>query len=349
MRLVFAGTPNFSRIILSGLLADARHEVAGVITQPDKAAGRRRSVLVPPAVKELAIEHGLPVLQPEYLTAPTVETWLAARRPDAVVVAAYGKIVPPRLLAIPPCGFINVHASLLPRWRGAAPIERAILAGDTETGVCIMQMEEGLDTGPIWGCERVAVGIDETAGELTERLAEVGAELLVRTLAGIEDGRLTGPTPQPEEGVSVAAKLTREELTIDWTLDAWDLHRRVMAANPTLGVTIETVVGPLKIWRTRVGAAGQEEVPGCALGGDVSGGEVLAVEPELVVGAGDRPLTLLEVQSPGRARMTGAEFARGRRIQVGQMLAAAAVSAGGSVDAQAGGPASGLAGAEEGE
>lgn len=323
MRLVFAGTPEFARTVLAVLLDDTRHEVVGVLTQPDKPVGRRRGLLVPPPVKELALERDVQVLQPEYLTVPALAEWLAVRAPDAVVVAAYGKLIPGRLLTIPPRGFINVHASLLPRWRGAAPVQWAIVSGDPETGVCIMQMDEGTDTGPVWSSSRTTVHANETAGELTGRLAELGSALLLETLGGIEEGLLGEPKAQDAAFATSAPKLRAADLELDWTMASWDLHRMVMAANPWPGATVATGFGRLTVWRTRVGSGPGPEESGCALAADHSGGEILAVEPELVVVAGDRPLTLLEVQVPGKRRMSGAEFARGRRLEVGGSLAPA--------------------------
>lgn len=313
MRVVFGGTPRFARSVLEIVIRDARHEVAAVICQPDKPVGRHRHKVEAPPVKTYAVEQGIEVFQPEKLSDPSVGEWLERVGVEAVVVAAYGKLIPAELLAIPPRGFINVHASLLPRWRGAAPIQRAILAGEHRTGICVMQMDEGMDTGPVWACAGLDVLEDETAGELAGRLAERGGRLLAETLEAIEHGVLTIPVAQDEQKATIAQKVGPEDVRLDFEMPVEGLIRRIRAGNPKPGAAVATAHGPLKVWRAR-----RVE----ALGGGVKPpGAVLATDPELVVTAADDGLALLEVQPPGKGRMTGDDFARGRRLALGDVLA----------------------------
>jgi methionyl-tRNA formyltransferase len=308
MRLVFAGTPELARVILDALIASA-HQVVGAMTQPDKAVGRHRTHATPPPVKVRAQEAGIPVLQPERLRDPEVAAWLGGLAPDAVAVAAYGKIVPAELLALPPRGFVNVHASLLPRWRGAAPIQHAILAADAETGVCIMRMDEGMDTGAVWAREATAIGPRESAGALSERLAEMGGRLLVETLDAMESGDLVEAEPQPETGMTLAPKLSAQDVAVDWTLPADALDRRIRAADPKPGAVAQTVDGPLKVWRAR--PVEYEGAPGW----------VMESEPDLIVSCGRGALALVEVQAAGGQRMSGQAWARGRRLKTGGRIA----------------------------
>ena len=229
MRLVFAGTPAFARAALEALL-DAGHEVVLVLTQPDRPAGRGLNPR-PSEVKKLAVECGLPLAQPSTLKSPEALQTLATARAQVMVVAAYGLILPATVLAVFPGRCINIHASLLPRWRGAAPIQRAILAGDRETGLSIMQMEAGLDTGPVLLREVAAIAADDTGGSLHDKLADLGGRCIVGALKAIEAGTVE-PVPQPADGVTYAHKIGKEEATIDWTRSAADIERAVRAFNP---------------------------------------------------------------------------------------------------------------------
>jgi len=228
LKLVFAGTPEFAAVSLAALLA-ARHEVTLVLTQPDRPAGRGQRVQ-PSAVKRLALERGLNLLQPASAREPAVLEALAAARPAALVVAAYGLILPPSLLALPARGCINVHASLLPRWRGAAPIQRALLAGDATTGITIMQMDEGLDTGPILSQEAIPISPADTTGTLREKLAPLGAKLLIEVLAG-------NPVPRAQDAVSAthAPRIAKGEADIDWRRPASGIERQLRAFDPEPG------------------------------------------------------------------------------------------------------------------
>src|SRR5687767_6296962 len=224
-KIVFMGSPDFA---LPGLRALAQdYEVVGVITQPDRASGRGREIKMPP-VKTLALELGLPVMQPEKLSAPEAMQQLLAWNPDLIVVAAFGQILKKDVLDLPPHGCINVHASLLPRWRGAAPINAAILHGDKETGVTIMKMDVGLDTGPILRLRSIPLTGEDTAGFVSEKLSHLGADLLIETLPDYLSGKLK-PVPQPEEGMTYAPMLKKEEGQLDFTLPAEQLERRVRA------------------------------------------------------------------------------------------------------------------------
>ena len=229
MRVVFAGTPEFALPALKALLEN--HEVVGVLTQPDRASGRGRR-LAASAVKNFARERQLRLLQPETLRDPATQAQLAALAPDAIVVVAYGLILPAAVLSLPRFGCLNIHASLLPRWRGAAPVQRAILAGDEITGVSIMRMEEGLDTGPVLLESRQPIGAGDTSGSLLATLAERGAALLLTALGGLAQGTMRA-VPQPETGATYARKIDKAEARIDWSEDAASLDRKVRAFNPS--------------------------------------------------------------------------------------------------------------------
>ncbi len=277
-----------------------------VLTQPDRPAGRGRSVVASP-VKQLAGELGIRVLQPETLKTPEAEAALRELAPDLLVVVAYGLLLPPAVLALPRFGCVNVHASLLPRWRGASPIQAAILAGDTETGVSIMQLEAGLDTGPVYVTARTPIGADETAGELEARLATLGALTLGALLADLLAGRLT-PVPQPAEGATYARRITKAEARIDWQQPAAVIARRVRAWNPW--PVAETLLDGQQL---RCFASEPRDVAPPAAGHEP--GEVLASSSagiEVQTGAG--VLCLRSVQAPGRQRLPAADFARGRTL-----------------------------------
>ncbi|RMF95135.1 MAG: methionyl-tRNA formyltransferase [Gammaproteobacteria bacterium] len=301
-RIVFAGSPAFAVPSLRALAAGSVPPCA-VLTQPDRPAGRGRQPR-PSAVKQAAESLGLPLLQPERLDA-AAEAALRALAPDLMVVVAYGLLLPPSILSLPRRGCVNLHASLLPRWRGASPVQAAILAGDAETGVSLMQMDAGLDSGPVYAAKRVAIGPEETAGELAERLAALAAELLLEQLDGLLSGRLEA-RPQPVEGVSHAPKIRKSDARIDWSQPAELIARQVRAYNPW--PVAETLLDGqrLRIWQARpAGGADAGAVPG----------QVLAVDAgELRVQTGAGALQLLRLQLPGRKPVTAAEFVRARRL-----------------------------------
>jgi methionyl-tRNA formyltransferase len=307
MRLVFAGTPAFARVALEALIA-ARHEIALVLTRPDRPAGRGLK-LAPSEVKAFALERGLQVHQPASLAAAQARAPLAESGAAAMVVAAYGLILPQAVLDAFALGCINIHASLLPRWRGAAPIERAILAGDSETGVSIMRMDAGLDTGPVYLQERIAIAADDTAGSLHDKLAEAGARCIVRALELIESESLQ-PVPQPQQGVTYARKIDKAEAQLDWTLSAQELERRIRAFNPFPVASTRLRGEPLRVWRASP-VAGDGGAPGL----------VRAVEDDaLVVCCGSGLLRVRELQRPGARRLPVREFLLGCPIVMGERL-----------------------------
>jgi methionyl-tRNA formyltransferase len=307
MRIVFFGTPDFATPSLRALLRE-RYQVVGVVTQPDRAQGRSRSELVAPPVKIEALAAHLPVLQP---TRPLGDVFLAGLRrlePDLGVVVAYGHILRSEVLALPHQGMLNVHASLLPRWRGAAPIQHAILAGETETGVSIMQMDAGLDSGPVLHKVATPIGPHETAGELALRLAELGAGALVDALSLLTGG-FARPTPQDPTGVTLAPKIDRDSARIDWQRDAAALARQVRAFDPAPGAWTTLFAAPLKLF----GAVPTQDAG--------EPGLVLAAGDRLVVGCGAGALAVREVQPAGRTRLSVADWTRGRGISAGARLA----------------------------
>ena len=313
MRLAFAGTPPFAATALAAL-AEAGHAIGLVLTQPDRPAGRGQK-LQPSAVKALALARGLRVLQPAGLRldgrhaadAAGARDALAALAPDAIVVAAYGLLLPTWLLELPRHGCLNLHASLLPRWRGAAPIQRAIESGDAESGVVLMQMDAGLDTGAMRLVERTPIGPDDTAATLTERLAAIGGRVAVEGLARLAAGTLPSE-PQPSAGVTHAAKIAKHEATIDWRQPADAIERRLRAFDPFPGARSALAGEPLVCWRGRV-----VEAPGRPEG--VEPGALLAgVGDRLLVACGAGVLELLVVQRPGGRRVAAAEFLRGRGL-----------------------------------
>ena len=292
------GSPAFALPSLRAL--HARYPLAGVVTQPDRAAGRGRTLKSPP-VKDLALELGLPVMQPEKLRAPEAMQQLRAWAPDLIIVAAYGQILRPEVLDLPAHGCVNVHASLLPRWRGAAPVQAAILAGDARTGVTIMRMDPGVDTGPILAMRAIPIGPAETGGDLTGRLAALGADLLLETLPAYLGGALTAQ-PQPADGATYAPMLNKEDRRLDPVRPAEELARRVRAFQPAPGTVLDWQGGPLKVLAARA-AAGPGGTPGAR--------RVHAGLPALVTTDG---LLLLEtVQPAGKRPMPGAAFLAGAR------------------------------------
>jgi methionyl-tRNA formyltransferase len=307
MRLVFAGTPDFAVPALAAI-AGAGHRIAAVLTRPDRPAGRGLAAAGSP-VKRAAADLGVPVLQPSTLEAADVQAGLRALAPDALVVAAYGLILPQAVLDIPRLGAINIHASLLPRWRGAAPIQRALLAGDAETGVSIMRMDAGLDTGPVLLAEPLPILPDDTAGTLHDRLAALGARLVVAALDRLARGALEA-TPQPAAGATYAAKLGKEEARIDWSRRAVELERMVRAFDPFPGAATRLHGSDLKLWRARV-VAGEDE-PGTVI---ASG------PPGIVVACGDHALRVEVLQRAGGKRLAAAEFLRGYPVAPGDRFA----------------------------
>jgi len=288
-------------------LQAAGHDIALVITQPDRPAGRGQRTLES-AVKRHARRQGLPLWQPETLRDPGAVERIRDASADALVVAAYGALLPAVLLGIGRFGALNIHASLLPRWRGAAPIQRAILAGDRETGVSIMQMDEGLDTGPVLAQSRIAIGLHDDAGALHDRLAALGAQLMVKTLVELAAGRLQS-VAQPADGASYARKIEKADTLLDWAHPAAELERRVRAFRPSPGAVATHDGEPLKFWSVRVRPEHGEP------------GTVLASDGSLVVACGEQSLEIVELQRPGGKRMAASHFLRGRPIAAGSRFA----------------------------
>jgi methionyl-tRNA formyltransferase len=305
-RIVFMGTPAFACPSLTALLAGP-DPVVGVVCQPDRPRGRGLALTAPP-VKELALAHGLPVLQPTKVRTPDFEGDLRALAPDLVVVAAYGRILPRAILDLPPRGCINVHASILPRHRGAAPIQHAILAGDAETGVTIMAMAEEMDAGDALLVRRTPIDPSDTGGSLGERLAEIGALALRDAIAGLKDGSVR-PVPQPSDGITFAPRIERDHTQLDWTRPARELERTVRAFAPEPSAFTTLAGATLKVFASEVRAG--TGVPGTVLESSPRG---------LVVAAGDQALALLEVQPQAKRRMPIAAFLAGHRLAPGSCL-----------------------------
>jgi methionyl-tRNA formyltransferase len=303
LRIAFAGTPHFALPALRALLA-SRHRVVGVLTQPDRPAGRGRELRASP-VKLLATEAGLPIAQPATLKTPEGRVALHEWSPELVVVVAYGLILPLSVLSMPRLGCLNIHGSLLPRWRGAAPIQRAILAGDTETGVSIMQLEEGLDTGPVLLERRHPIGTHDTAGELHDSLAELGAAALLDTIEAIVDGTVV-VRHQPADGVTYAAKIEKSEARIDWSGAAVAIDRQVRAFNPWPVAETGFAGETLRVLRARVAAeSGAHGTPGTLLGIGDDG---------LCVACGDGVLAVGELQRAGKRPVSARDFANAVRL-----------------------------------
>ena len=303
-RLIFAGTPEFALVSLQALCGAGQRPLA-VLTQPDRPAGRGRR-LTPSPVKAWAVAEGLPVLQPVSLKDAAIVAELAALEPDALIVAAYGLILPPDVLDLPPAGCINVHASLLPRWRGASPIQAAVLAGDPVSGVSLMRMEAGLDTGPVYVRATTPVGSRATAGELHDRLAALGAGLLSERLPDILAGRLQ-PEPQDDAAATYAPRIRREDALIDWSWPAERIDRAVRAYDPWPVCHTRLEGELLRCWRAEPLPAGDEApaAPGVILAAGADG---------IDVAAGEGVLRLLEVQLPGRRRIAARDLANQRRL-----------------------------------
>ena len=315
LRVAFAGTPEFAVPTLRAL-ADSPHALVGVLTQPDRPAGRGRELAGSP-VKRLAQELHLPLSQPATLQAPEARALLASWGADALVVVAYGLILPPAVLVLPRLGCLNVHASLLPRWRGAAPVQRAILAGDAATGITIMQMDAGLDTGPLLAQEPLPIDPQASSQQLLARLAQLGAALLLTTLEQAQAGLLL-PRPQPDQGVTYAAKIDKAEARIDWGGSAEQIARQVRAFNPRPVAETRWLGQQLRVWEAHtVGEAGG------AGGAGEAGAEVAAAQPgdilglaheQLMIQCGQGRIALMKLQLAGRRIVTAREFASGRAL-----------------------------------
>lgn len=301
--IIFAGTPDFAVPSLRRL-AESGHQIAGVLTQPDRPAGRGRKLQSSP-VKTFATSHGLSVIQPESLRTVEIQNQIAALKPDLIVVVAYGLLLPEALLRIPRCGCINVHASLLPRWRGASPIQSAILAGDPVTGVSIMRMEQGLDTGPVFAEIEIRIRDDECAAELHDRLADAGAQLLRTSLDGILDGSSVAQ-PQENADATYAGRISKADAPIDWSRSAVEIDRQIRAYNawPVAETLLEGT--RIRCWRA---------VPDANFESDNQPGTVVDAGGETVdIQTGEGLIRLTELQLPGGQRMRAADFARGREL-----------------------------------
>ncbi len=298
MKITFAGTPEFAVRCLEAILR-SRHDVIRVLTRSDRPAGRGLVAIASP-VKRLAEQHNIPVTCPVTLKDPDLQVQLSRDRSDVMVVAAYGLILPRAMLEIPRRGAINVHASLLPRWRGAAPIQRALLAGDRETGISIMQMDEGLDTGPVLLHQVVPILESDTAGTLRERLADLGGKLVVRTLDALEAGDAPEATPQKTEGATYAAKFEKREARVDWREPAISVSRRIRASNPSPGALAYLHGIAIKIWQCAVTSGGG--VPGEVLDTSSRG---------IVVACGQGAIAVTELQRAGGKRLPAADLLRG--------------------------------------
>jgi methionyl-tRNA formyltransferase len=304
LRIAFMGTPRFAVPTLLEIVGRG-HEVVAVYTRVPKPAGRRGMELTESPIAREARRLHLPLFLPATLRATDAEATLRAQAADAAVVVAYGLILPKAVLDAMPLGAFNLHASLLPRWRGAAPINRAIMAGDRETGVAVMKMEEGLDSGPIAMAERVSIGPDETAGDLHDRLARLGADLMVRALAALERGSLT-LTPQPTEGVTYAPKIEKEETRITWARPWNEVHDRIRGLSPFPGAWCEILGERVKLLRSTKGEGAG--APGAVL------------DDELTIACREGAVRLVELQRAGRSAMKAQEFLRGTPVVSGTRL-----------------------------
>ena len=312
MKVIFAGTPEFAAVALAQL-HEAGFEIPLVLTQPDRPAGRGMQ-LHPSLVKSYALKHGMPVAQPVSLRldgkypdqAAAAHAQLKATEHQVMVVAAYGLILPASILSIPPMGCLNIHASLLPRWRGAAPIHRAIEAGDSETGITIMQMDEGIDTGPMLLMQSERINATDTTGSLHDRLAAIGGELIVDALKKLQQGGLSAQA-QPSEGMTYAAKISKQEADLDFRLPAEILLRRIHAFNPFPGAVVHLHETAVKIWQaSSVEAKGKP-------------GEILSVSSEgVIVACGSGALKVEELQKPGGKRLSVEQFIQGFAMESGQ-------------------------------
>jgi methionyl-tRNA formyltransferase len=315
MKIIFAGTPEFAAVALQAL-HEAGFEIPLVLTQPDRPAGRGMQLHASP-VKQFALAHDIPVAQPVSLrmngkypeAAKEAHELLRATPHDVMVVAAYGLILPRSVLDMPKYGCINIHASLLPRWRGAAPIHRSIEAGDAETGVTIMQMEEGLDTGPMLSMERLPIATDDTTGSLHDKLAALGSKMIVEAMRELEQGGLSS-TPQPDEGANYAAKITKEEAALDFSQSAESIARKIRAFNPFPGASASFNGVAVKLWR----ANAVQTAPGVAPGQVIAAG----AQTDVILACGEGALRVTELQKPGGKRLPAAEFLKGFPMEGGR-------------------------------
>jgi methionyl-tRNA formyltransferase len=299
------GSATFALPSLTALF-EKGHPIAGVITQPDKPSGRGQLLQGPP-LKKLAFDLHLPIYQPKSLKSQEAQDLLYALAPDLIVVVAYGKILPPWMLQFPKHGCINLHGSLLPKFRGASPVHWAVARGERKTGVCTMQLNEGLDTGPVYLCEETRIGPNETTPELYDRLAMMGASLIVKTVEGILAGSLQ-PKPQDDSQASYAPMLEKEDGFLDWTRPAQEIHDRVRAFNPWPGTVTKFRGQTCKILKTAVESRVDQSEPG----------SVLASKGKLVVMCGQGALEILSIQPESRKAVPGGDFANGARIQAGE-------------------------------
>jgi len=304
MRLIFMGTPDFAVPTLLAL-ADAGHDIVAVYTRAAKPGGRRGLDLVPSPVERMARERGFAVLTPATLKGAEAEAAFRAHNADAAVVVAYGLILPKVILDVPRLGCFNVHASILPRWRGASPINRAIMAGDVESGVTVMKMDEGLDTGPTVADEHLAIAPDMTAGDLHDQLAKLGAALMVRALGEIERGAKS--TPQPAQGVTYAEKIKKNETRIDWSKPWNEVHNHIRGLSPVSGAWFE--IGGARIKALR------------STRGDGKGKPGTALDDRMTIACGDGAVRLTQVHGEGRTAMNAEEFLRGTPVKAGTQLA----------------------------
>ena len=304
LRVLFAGTPEFALPALQTLI-DRGCEIAAVLTQPDRPAGRGKQLRASP-IKQLALENGLEVLQPQSLKDFDWQRKLVDLKPDLMVVVAYGLMIPAELLSLPRHGCWNIHASLLPRWRGAAPIQRAIEAGDRQTGVCIMQMGLSLDTGPVYHCVATEIGALDTAASLHDRLAEMGAEALGHCLELVVNDELPRPQAQDDSQSVYARKLTKAEAEIDWNQPAKVLQRKIRAYNPWPVAWCELGGQRLRIWQAEV-------VESIA---DGNPAQIVSEEQSLIVGTAEKSLKILEIQRAGGQRMTAEQFLRAHHVEI---------------------------------
>jgi methionyl-tRNA formyltransferase len=308
LRIVFAGTSSFAVPILEALV-ETPYSIVAVVTQPDKPAGRGQTLQAPP-VKTKALELRLPVYQPTTLKNDEARDLFKRLAPDLLVVVAYGKLLPPWLLELPRFGAVNLHGSLLPRYRGAAPIQWAVANGDSETGVCTMRLDQGLDTGPVYACETTPIDPDESIQQLSSRLASLGQGLMKRTIAGIVDGTLQA-TPQDQARATLAPILTKQDGIIDWNLPAGSIHNRVRAFNPWPGTRTTFRGESCKILKSRVREGMSRETCGTIVTG-------LAAERFVGVVCGEGMLEILELQLPNRKSQSGMDFLNGMRVQPGE-------------------------------
>ncbi|TDU02699.1 methionyl-tRNA formyltransferase [Streptomyces sp. 846.5] len=307
MKLVFAGTPEPALPALEALIA-SRHEVAAVVTRPDAPAGRGRKLVASP-VAQLAEQHGIEVLKPGRPREPEFLERLAQLAPDCCPVVAYGALLPKAALDVPRHGWVNLHFSLLPAWRGAAPVQHAVLAGDEVTGASTFEIEQGLDTGPVYGTVTEMVRPGDTSGDLLERLSRSGARLLVATMDGIEEGKLS-PRPQPADGVSLAPKISVEDARVDWNAPALRVDRVVRGCTPAPGAWTLFRGERLKLGPVRLAAGRSELAPG----------EIAVNKNTVRVGTGSHEIELDEVQPQGKKRMAAGDWARGSRLEPGERL-----------------------------